>query len=162
MTPIGYSRRLARFGRELRGQAAGDDAAKRSSYLPVAAAKNPAAPVANRGNLPQAIAHELVDGKGVQMTRFAYRVHYDSNPRRAGHALLSEAQVATTLSWFRDDLRGDLTDDPKATVSSEPVSEDRNARFVVVETNLAEATVDAAVQMRAKNHDLQAVRVPQA
>jgi hypothetical protein len=93
------------------------------------------------------------------MSRFKYRVQYDKNPPRADRVPLTDAQVTAVLSNFRNDLSGCLVEDLSATVSSEPYRKDRNAILVVIVTTLNVAKTDAAVQMCAKSHDLNTIRL---
>ncbi len=93
------------------------------------------------------------------MNRYAYRIHYNDDPRRIGHIPMDSDELSAALGRFRDALPRYMAEMNATAELLEPMHRRGNAIRVVVNTVLDWAKMSAAMAGYADRHGLRATHV---
>lgn len=93
------------------------------------------------------------------MNCFAYRIHYQDDPRRIGHIPMNSDEVVAALRRFRDALPQYLQELNASGEVPEPPARQNSAIRVIVRTELDWAKAALAMTGYADRHGLRATHV---
>ena len=96
------------------------------------------------------------------MNRYAFRIHYKSDPRRSGNNPMTGDDVPGALDRFRDALPLYMAELNAVAEASEPLQGRENAIRVHIYTHLDWAKASVAMAAYANRHGLRATHVANA